>query len=211
MPPRLRRLVAWAAASLLVILFLVALGTVAVAPAVGGAPDSPGTQGGIYAPAFYLLAALTLGGASLVAFSRNVVYSAVGLLGALLGAGALYVLLSADFVAVTQLLVYVGGVMVLVLFAVMLTSKISDVNLSNRSVGLFGGALLFVAMAPVLVAVALTAPWRAVEPGPLAPTTAAIGDALLTRWLLPFEVASLVLLATLIGAVVIARKELKAD
>ena len=48
-------------------------------------------------------------------------------------------------------------------------------------------------------------------PGPLAPTTAAIGDALLTRWLLPFEVASLVLLATLIGAVVIARKELKAD
>ncbi len=211
MPPRLRRLVAWAAASLLVILFLVALGTVAVAPAVGGAPDSPGTQGGIYAPAFYLLAALTLGGASLVAFSRNVVYSAVGLLGALLGAGALYVLLSADFVAVTQLLVYVGGVMVLVLFAVMLTSKISDVNVSNRSFGLFGGALLFVAMAPVLVAVALTAPWRAVEPGPLAPTTAAIGDALLTRWLLPFEVASLVLLATLIGAVVIARKELKAD
>jgi NADH-quinone oxidoreductase subunit J len=211
MPPRLRRLVAWAAASVLVVLFLIVLTTVAIAPAAGGAPASVGTQGGIYAPAFYLLAALALGGALAVAYSRNVVYSAIGLLGSLLGAGALYVLLSADFVAVTQLLVYVGGVMVLVLFAVMLTSKITEVNISNRSFGLFGGGLLFVAMAPVLVAVALASPWRTVEPGPLAPTTAAIGDALLTRWLLPFEVASLVLLATLIGAVVIARKELKAD
>jgi NADH-quinone oxidoreductase subunit J len=101
--------------------------------------------------------------------------------------------------------------MVLVLFAVMLTSKISEVNVSNRSFGLFGGLLLFVAMAPVLAAVALLAPWRAQEPGPMAPTTAEIGNALLTRWLLPFEVASLVLLATLVGAVVIARKETEAD
>jgi len=143
--------------------------------------------------------------ANLGALAESVYGSAVG------ARVALYVLLSADFVAVTQLLVYVGGVMVLVLFAVMLTSKITEVNVSNRSFGLFGGALLFVAMAPVLVAVAMAAPWRAVEPGPLAATTEAIGDALLTRWLLPFEVASLVLLATLIGAVVIARKELKAD
>jgi NADH-quinone oxidoreductase subunit J len=64
-------------------------------------------------------------------------------------------------------------------------------------------------MGPVLLSVAILTPWREAAPGPLAPTTAAIGDALLTRWLLPFEVASLVLLATLVGAVVIARKELK--
>jgi NADH-quinone oxidoreductase subunit J len=101
--------------------------------------------------------------------------------------------------------------MVLVLFAVMLTSKITEVNVSNRSFGLFGGVLLLVAAGPVLVAVALLTPWRETTPGPMTATTAAIGDALLTRWLLPFEVASLVLLATLIGAVVIARKELKAD
>ena len=211
MPPRLLRLAALAAASILVVLFLAALSYLAVGPAQRGAPALPSEGGGIFAPAFYLLALLTLSGAGAVAFSRNVVYSAVGLLASLLGAGALYVLLSADFVAVTQLLVYVGGVMVLVLFAVMLTSRITEVNLSNRSFGLFGGILLFVAMAPVLVSVALVAPWREETPGPLAPTTAAIGDALLTRWLLPFEVASLVLLATLIGAVVIARKELKAD
>ena len=64
----------------------------------------------------------------------------------------------------------------------------------------------------MLLAVALLTPWNArARPPPLAPTTAAIGNAFLTRWLLPFEVASLVLLATLVGAVVIARKEIKAD
>jgi len=211
MPPRLRRLVLWAAASVLVVLFAVVLGIVAIAPAAATAPFARTGQGGVTAVLFYALSAATLAGAAAVAFSRNIVYSAVGLLAALLGAGSLYVLLSADFVAIAQLLVYVGGVMVLVLFAVMLTSRITEVNVSNRSFGLLGGLLLLVAAGPVLVAVALLTPWAEKTPGPLAPTTAAIGDALLTRWLLPFEVASLVLLATLIGAIVIARKELKAD
>ncbi len=211
MPPRLRRLVLWAAASVLVVLFVAVLGAVAIAPAAEGAPGAGHGQGGLAAVLFYVLSAVTLLGAALVAFFRNIVYSALGLLAALLGAGSLYVMLSADFVAIAQLLVYVGGVMVLVLFAVMLTSKITEVNVSNTSFGLFGGLLLLVAVAPVLAAVALLAPWRAMVPGPLAPTTAEVGNALLTRWLLPFEVASLVLLATLIGAVVVARKELKAD
>jgi NADH-quinone oxidoreductase subunit J len=211
MPSRFRRLVAWAAASVLVVLFVAAIGVLAIAPAAENAAADRTGQGGVAAVLFYVLSAITLGGAALVAFVRNILYSALGLLAALLGAGSLYVLLSADFVAIAQLLVYVGGVMVLVLFAVMLTSKITEVNVSNSSFGLFGGLLLFVAMAPVLVAVALLTPWRTSAPGPLAPITADVGNALLTRWLLPFEVASLVLLATLIGAVVIARKELKAD
>ncbi|HET6437149.1 MAG TPA: NADH-quinone oxidoreductase subunit J [Anaeromyxobacter sp.] len=211
MPPRLGRLFAWAAASALVILFVVVLGSVALAPALEGGREAGGGQAGLSAVVFYALSAVTLAGAAAVAFARNIVYSAVGLLAALLGAGSLYVLLSADFVAITQLLVYVGGVMVLVLFAVMLTSRITEVNVSNRSFGAFGGFLLLVALAPVLWVVALVTPWHAQAPGPLAPTTAAIGDALLTRFLLPFEIASLILLATLIGAVVIARKELKAD
>ena len=209
MPSPLPRLLAFAAASLLVVLFVVALGALAIAPAALGAVAARDGQAGAVAVLFYAFSAATLCGAAVVAFVRNIVYSALGLLTALLGAGSLYVLLSADFVAIAQLLVYVGGVMVLVLFAVMLTNKITEVNVSNASVGLFGGALLLVAMAPVLLAVALLTPWRALSPGPLAPTTATLGDALLTRWLLPFEVASLVLLATLVGAVIIARKELK--
>lgn len=211
MPARLKRLVAWAALSALVVLFVILIGALALRPAMEGAPAPEAGQGGLAAVSFYLLAAITLAGALTVAFRRNIVYSAVGLLAALLGAGGLYVTLSADFVAVTQLLVYVGGVMVLILFAVMLTSRITEVNVSNRSFGLFGGVLLLVALAPVLVAVARFTPWRVVAPEAAEPRTAAIGDALLGHWLLPFEVASLVLLATLIGAVVIARKELKAD
>jgi NADH-quinone oxidoreductase subunit J len=171
------------------------------------------TQGGLTLPdvLFYVLAGVSVLGAAGVALSRNILYSALGLLAALLGAGGLYVFLSADFVAVTQLLVYIGGVLVLVLFAVMLTSRITDIEVSNASFGLFGGFLLFVAVAPVLLAVALLTPWSTQVPAALAPTTAAIGHGFLTKWLLPFEVASMVLLATLVGAVVIARKEIKAD
>jgi NAD(P)H-quinone oxidoreductase subunit 6 len=160
---------------------------------------------------FYAFAVMALAGAAGVALSRNILYSAVGLLICLIGAGSLYVFLSADFLAVTQLLVYIGGVLVLVLFAVMLTNRIGDVNVSNVSLGVAGGAALLAATAPVLLFVALATPWASQTPGDLAPTTRTIGNELLTRWLLPFEIASLVLLATLIGAVVIARKELKTE
>jgi NAD(P)H-quinone oxidoreductase subunit 6 len=112
---------------------------------------------------------------------------------------------------VAQLLIYIGGVLVLVLFAVMLTNRITEINVSNASLGLWGGLMLFVAVAPVLLAVALVTPWEAVTPAAATSTTETIGNGLLTRWLLPFEVASVVLLATLVGAIVIARKEIKAD
>ncbi|ABS25491.1 NADH-quinone oxidoreductase subunit J [Anaeromyxobacter sp. Fw109-5] len=202
------KLVAWVAAAALVVAFVVYMTKQVVVP-----PSEPGAAAPLTVPGviFYVLAAIAVAGAVGVAVSRNILYSALGLLMALLGAGGLYVFLSADFVAITQLLVYIGGVLVLVLFAVMLTSRITDVKVSNTSFGPVGGALLFVAAAPVLLAVALLTPWAVRIPDALAPTTASIGNAFLTRWLLPFEVASMVLLATLVGAVVIARKELKAD
>jgi NADH-quinone oxidoreductase subunit J len=174
-------------------------------PAGGGVPPRIGDY------LFYAVAALTVGGAAGVAFSRNIVWTCIGLLMALLGAGAIYVFLSADFLAVTQLLVYIGGVLVLILFAVMLTNRIGDVDISNRSFGMLGGLALFAAVAPLLVIVAAVAPWHLKPVAPLAPTTAGIGYEFLSTWLLPFEVASVVLLATLIGAVVMARKEIKVD
>jgi len=208
---RSKKILVWAAAVALVVAFVGYMFPQVLLPALEASqPPAPSglTLQGIL---FYVVAALTVTGAAGVALSRNILYSAVSLLMALLGAGALYVFLSADFVAVSQLLVYIGGVLVLVLFAVMLTSRITEVQVSNTSFGLLGGVLLFVCVAPVLLAVALLTPWAAVTPGSLAPTTAAIGNAFLSKWLLPFEVASLVLLATLVGAVVIARKELKAE
>jgi NAD(P)H-quinone oxidoreductase subunit 6 len=205
------RIALWIIGSLLTAAFVVYMTTQVIRPAALQSPPPP--TGPLTTPdvLFYAIAAITVAGAFGVAVSRNILYSALGLLMALLGAGSLYVFLSADFVAVTQLLIYIGGVLVLILFAVFLTSRITDVRISNTSFGQFGGVLLFLATAPVLLAVAALAPWPVRTPAPLASTTQAIGDAFLTKWLLPFEIASMVLLATLIGAVVIARKEIKAD
>ncbi len=160
---------------------------------------------------FVFLALATLVGAASVALSRNIFWSAMGLLSSLVGVGGLYVLLSADFIAVTQVLVYIGGVLVLIIFAVMLTSQIKDINVSNRSLGLAGGFAAFFVVALLLSFVALWTPWKLTTQAPLTATTAAIGDGLLGKWLLPFEIASVVLIATLVGAIVIARKEVKPD
>jgi NADH-quinone oxidoreductase subunit J len=196
-----------------------ALATLAAVGALGActlrgfaAPSWPSSSLGpvtLFDAVFYLLAALSVAGAAAVALSPNVLHSALGLLGALVGAGALYAMLSADFLAVTQFLVYVGGVLVLILFAVMLTNRIGQVNVSNVSLGTRSGVALLAALLPPLFLVAVAAPWAVRPPPPLAPTTRELGNAFLGRWLLPFELVSLLLLVTLVGAVIIARKELE--
>jgi NADH-quinone oxidoreductase subunit J len=160
---------------------------------------------------FYLFALAAVVGAAGVPMSKNIFWSAMGLLSALVGVGGLYVLLAADFLAVTQLLVYIGGVLVLIIFAVMLTSQIKEIEISNQNVGLAAGAVLFVLTGTLLSYVAIWAPWKTVLRPESHETSAAIGNGLLGPWLLPFEVASVVLLATLIGAIVVARKEIKED
>lgn len=159
---------------------------------------------------FYLLAAITVGSALGVAFSDNVVYSAFALMGALLGVASMFVLLGADFLGAVQLLVYVGGILVLTLFAVMLTHRIADVQVSNRAVGRLPGLVLVGAVLGWMIHVARQAAWVVQDSGAPAPTTYGIGEALLTQYALPFEVASIVLLSALIGAVVVSRKEVKA-
>ena len=158
---------------------------------------------------FYLLALVTVGSALGVALSRSIVYSAFALMGTLLGVAATFVLLGADFLGVVQLLVYVGGILVLTLFAVMLTHRISDVNVSNRAVGRIPAAALVGAAFGWMVAVARRATWVVKEPAAAAPTTYGIGNAFLTHYVLPFEIASIVLLAALVGAIVVSRKEVK--
>jgi NADH-quinone oxidoreductase subunit J len=159
---------------------------------------------------FYLLAAVTVASALGVALSNSIVYSAFALMGTLLGTASLFVLLGADFLGAVQLLVYVGGILVLTLFAVMLTHRIGDVRVSNRAVGRGPGLVIVLAVFAWMVHVARRAAWVVGEPGAATPTTYGIGDKLLTEYVLPFEVASIVLLAALIGAVVVSRKEVKA-
>jgi NAD(P)H-quinone oxidoreductase subunit 6 len=158
---------------------------------------------------FYLLAAVTVASALGVALSHNVVYSAFSLMGTLLGVAGLFVLLGADFLGVVQLLVYVGGILVLTLFAVMLTHRIADVHVSNRAVGRPAGAVIVGAVFLWMVYVAGRATWVTKPAVTAEPTTYAIGNAFLTTYILPFEIASVVLLVALIGAVVVSRKEVK--
>jgi NAD(P)H-quinone oxidoreductase subunit 6 len=155
---------------------------------------------------FYALAALAIGGAAWVAFAPNIVHSAFALLATFLGVAGLYAFLTADLVAVIQLLVYVGGVLILILFAVMLTARISDVKVSNQSMGTGLGFLVLLIVIAAVATVGIRVAWHKAPP-PLhpAPTAAGIGDALLGAYVLPFEVISILLLAALVGAVTLAR------
>ncbi len=158
---------------------------------------------------FYFLGAITLGGAALVAFSRNIVHSAFALLGTFAGVAGLYAYLSADLVAVIQVMVYVGGVLILILFAVMLTARIEHTEVSNPTLGRVPGWLALLATAAVLVFTGISVFGHRVQPAVPGPTTGLIGDALLSRYVLPFEVISVLLLAALLGAVTIAGGRLR--
>ena len=158
---------------------------------------------------FYLIAIITVGSAVIVAFSRNIIYSAFSLLGTFAGVAGLYVFLGADFVAAVQVLIYVGGILVLILFAVMLTHRITDVEITNRAVGRVPGLMVVGVFLALLIQTIRETPWVKVKELAHQPTTARIGDLFLENYLLPFELASLVLLAAMIGAVVLSRKEIK--
>jgi NAD(P)H-quinone oxidoreductase subunit 6 len=161
---------------------------------------------------FWMLAAITIASAAITAFSSNIVYSAFALLGAFAGVVGIYILLAADFVAMVQVFVYIGGILVLTIFAVMLTQGIGDVNVSNRAVGRVPAlATILIAGSVMLYTVLRTHWFIAAAPLTIAPTTYGIGNAFLDTYVLPFELASLVLLAALIGAVVISRQEARDD
>lgn len=141
-------------------------------------------------------------------FSGSIIYSAFSLLVSFFGVALIYALLSADFLAVTQLVLYVGGILVLILFAVMLTNRIEDTRKSNESKHWLTGLMLILVVASGLYATIVRTPWKSGETiVAFQPTAREIGSALLSTYVLPFEIASIFLLAGLIGAVVIARKE----
>ena len=157
---------------------------------------------------FYILAGMVVTSALGVALAPNILYSAFALLGALAGVAGLYFYLSADFLGIAQLLIYIGGILVLILFAVLLTNRIGEMNITNLSTGLMVGAPAAVAVIGLLVKLALQTPYPITEPV-AAPTVARLGDAFLKEYLMPFEFASLVLLMALVGAMVIARRAAK--
>lgn len=156
---------------------------------------------------FAVLSALIFGASGLIAFSRNLVHSAFALLGTFLGVAGFFVMLGADFIAIAQLLVYIGGIMVLYLFAVLMTSGIAEVGLTNQSIATKAAIPAALILLGLLVKLIFSTQWFVAEtPATLEPTTARIGNALLTEYLLPFELASVLLLGVLIGSVALGRR-----
>lgn len=158
---------------------------------------------------FYLVALITVVSACVVAFSPNIVHSAFSLVGTFGGVAGIYIFLGADFVAGVQILIYVGGILVLILFAIMLTHRISEIHLSNRAVGRFPALIICGLMIALLVRTILQTPWAKAEKIVHEPTTSKIGNLFLQDYLLPFELTSIVLLIALIGAVTLSRKEVR--
>lgn len=160
---------------------------------------------------FLLFAALTVGSAAIVVFSKKIIYAAFGLMLSLFGVAGLYVFLGADFLAAVQLIIYVGGILILLLFGVLLTVKLYDVNVTTlpmqrwvggASVGLFFFLLLFAIF---------DRKWILPDEESIItqPQSFEIGNKLMTEYLLPFEIASVLLLIALIGAMFLVRSENK--
>ena len=158
---------------------------------------------------FYCFAVVVIGSAAMVVFSRSLIRSAFALLFTFFGVAALYVFLGADFLAATQMVIYVGGILVLLLFGVMLTHKLYDLNLRGEAYQFRPALLVALIDFGTLVFFMLRTQWfdggqRADEP-----TTAAIGELFMRDYILPFEVASILLLIALIGAAMIVRRRSK--
>lgn len=171
---------------------------------------------------FAIIFLITIGSACIVAFSRNIVYSAFALLGTFIGVAATFVLLDAEFLALTQVIVYAGGILVLILFAVMLTSKIQKTNRSNPVfqwklvvplVGLFAVVMGFVVFSGRWNVGAIPAVAKALAGTHELPlqesSIQAMGNALLDKYVLPFELISVLLLVVMVAAALMVRRNLK--
>jgi len=157
--------------------------------------------------AFYVLAAITLASGVVVVRSPNIVHSAVALIPAFLGVTGVYILLGAEFVAGIQVLIYAGAITVLILFVIMLTEGGTGLRLRQVNEQETIGAMVAVVIAALLVVGITRTGWHAGTGALPAYTPGAIGQSFLGPNLLVFEGTSIVLLVSLIGAIIIARKE----
>ena len=152
---------------------------------------------------FWALAALTVISALGVMASRNLLHAVLFLILSFLGVSGFFILLSAEFLAMAQIIIYVGAIAVLVLFAVLLTPRAGRDNGETRMAA--PGILLSIALAAVLIFVAYALVRRYGGPGSERLAASTLGEAMLTTWVLPFEIASVLLTAALVGSIMLVR------
>jgi NADH-quinone oxidoreductase subunit J len=162
----------------------------------------------LYDYAFYFFAGITLISALVVVSTRHIVYSAFALLFTFMGVAGIYVLLGADFIAIVQVIVYVGGILILILFGVMLTNKITNVQIKTGTLQIFPAIIGIGCFAGILVNILLNTEWKLSNTEiPLNTTIYDLGKYLITDYVLIFELLGMLLLVALVGAATIARKD----
>ena len=157
---------------------------------------------------FFLMGA---GSAIVVAFHPNILYAAVALVVSLLSVSGMYGVLGADFLAAVQLIIYVGGVIVVILFAIMMSETVKKQNLLQGLRRGWWGFLIGAIGAVLLTRILWKTPFEKLEQIPREATAEGIGRALVGPYALVFQYVAVVLLAGLIGAVVVARPHLQHD
>lgn len=157
---------------------------------------------------FWLLAAVIITSAILVVSLRNIFHCALALVLCLFSVAGIYILLNAEFLAAAQVLIYVGAVSILLIFAVMLTSRLATKEVSQTNENGLTAFLVSVLFAFVtIVLISNTGVWRLATKALPENNTLVLGKLLMTKYMLPFEVVSLLLLAAMIGAIALAGKE----
>lgn len=157
---------------------------------------------------FWCVAIIVIVSAAVAAFSRSIVHAAYSLFFTLIGMAGFYVLLGSDFLAITQVVVYVGGILVLLMFGVLLTNRsVEELHRDERRnfviAGIASGLFFFLVLAQII----FSSNWGARRIAPILPNTQGIGHGLLTTYVLPFEFSSITLLACLIGAAYLVRRK----
>ncbi len=160
----------------------------------------------VYDIIFYLFAAVTLLSALFVVTSRNIVHSAFYLLFTFFGVAGIYVMLGADFVAIVQLIVYVGGILILLLFGVMITNKITNVDIKSGTINTLPAAIGLGLFTGIIGSVILNTDWRVVDSEMPQSTLSTLGQMLLNEYVLVFELLGILLLIALVGAASMARR-----
>ena len=155
--------------------------------------------------AFWILAAMTVGAALGVASVRNLIHSVALLIVTFAGLAGLYITLSADFIAVVQVLIYIGAIAILIIFAIVLTPRAGRLN--QEGFMLLPALALAALVAGTMIFVALDTNWAISDREGFEETATAIGDLLLDKYALPFEIASVLLLSAILGAILLVRPE----
>ncbi len=156
--------------------------------------------------AFFVMAAIALVGAFLAVTLRNLVRAALGLILAFMGVAGIYFVLEAEFVGIVQVIIYVGAISVLILFAIMLTRGLMASTATAENSQWIGAAFISLVMFAILSFVAINTNFPTAPAASVSNLIPKLGTELVTTYLLPFEAVSLLLLAALVGAIVIARE-----